>query len=127
MAEEAGNYRDKVFTPLNTLKTFLWQVLSDNGSCKEAVANVLVERIEQGLPANSVNTGPYCKARQRLPLSPIDDAFVATLEHMPNPCMAPIKCLRVHLVQPPHSLTQVRFWNLNQQMVMVIHQAVRVT
>ncbi len=56
IAEEAGNYRDKVYTPLNTLKTFLWQALSDNGSCKEAV-----------------NTGPYCKARQRLPLSLIDN------------------------------------------------------
>jgi hypothetical protein len=42
MAEEAGNYRDKVFTPLNTLKTFLWQVLSDNGSCKEAKAYPLL-------------------------------------------------------------------------------------
>jgi len=78
IAEEGGNYRDKVFTPLNTLKTFLWQVLSENGSCKEAVANVLVERIEQGLPPNSVNTGPYCKARRRLPVSPIVSAVKET-------------------------------------------------
>lgn len=76
--KEAGNYRDKIFSPLNTLNAFLWQVLSDNGSCKEAVANVLVERIEQGLTANSVNTGPYCKARQRLPLPLIDGAVKKT-------------------------------------------------
>ena len=68
LAQAAENYRDKVFSPLETLRAFLWQVLSDNGSCKEAVANVLTQRVRQGQSANSMNTGPYCKARQRLPL-----------------------------------------------------------
>lgn len=78
IAEIAGNYRDKIFSPLDTLRTFLWQVLSDNGSCKEAVANVLLERIRQGQSVNSVSTGPYCKARQRLPLLPIENAVRQT-------------------------------------------------
>ena len=64
----SGNYRDKVFTPLVTLNAFLWQTLSDNGGCKEAVARIFSERLQQQLPPNSFNTGPYCKARQRLSL-----------------------------------------------------------
>lgn len=68
-----GNSRDTVFTPLVTLKAFIFQVLCDDSSCKNAVARVLTERLQNGLPANSVNTGPYCKARQRLPLKPLTD------------------------------------------------------
>jgi hypothetical protein len=49
-------------------------MLSDDGSCKEAVASVLADRLNDGKPANSVNTGPYCKARQRLPLEPLKTA-----------------------------------------------------
>jgi len=70
--------RNRVFSPLTTLKTFLWQVLSDDGSCKEAVASVLAERLSDGMPPNSVNTGPYCKARQRLPLLPLQGAVKDT-------------------------------------------------
>tara|TARA_R110002110_G_scaffold64207_3_gene177627 strand:- start:483 stop:1523 length:1041 start_codon:yes stop_codon:yes gene_type:complete len=50
------------------LNAFLWQTLSDNGSCKEAVARVISGRLQQLLPINSFNTGPYCKARRRLSL-----------------------------------------------------------
>ena len=47
LIELSGNYRDKTFTPLITLNTFLWQTLSDNGGCKEAVARVFSERLQQ--------------------------------------------------------------------------------
>ncbi len=66
--------RDSVFTPLITLKAFIFQVLSADGSCKEAVANVLADRLSDGKSANSFNTGPYCKARRRLPLKQIKTA-----------------------------------------------------
>jgi len=65
---QCGSDRDTVFTPLVTLKAFLWQVLSPSGSCKGAVAHVLTDRLSFDHPANSMNTGPYCKARQRLSL-----------------------------------------------------------
>jgi hypothetical protein len=64
----SGTDRDSVFTPLVTLNAFLWQTLSDNGGCKEAVAHIFAGRLEQQPSLNSVNTGPYCKARQRLSL-----------------------------------------------------------
>ena len=63
---QSGNVRSTVFTPLLTLKAFIFQVLSPTGSCKEAVAHILMARINFDLPANSMNTGAYCKARLRL-------------------------------------------------------------
>jgi hypothetical protein len=63
-----GTYRDGVFTPLVTLNAFLWQTLSDNSGCKEALAHIFAGRLEQQQSLSSVNTGPYCKARQRLSL-----------------------------------------------------------
>jgi hypothetical protein len=70
--------RTSVFSPLITLKAFIFQVLSDDSSCKLAVAGVLVDRLSHGQSANSINTGPYCKARQRLPLTQMVQAAVTT-------------------------------------------------
>jgi len=62
-------------------------VLSDDGSCKQAVASVLVDRIVDGQSANTVNTGPYCKARQRLPLKQLTEAATTSgmLLHQQTP------------------------------------------
>ena len=70
--------RTSVFSPLITLQAFIFQVLSDDSSCKLAVAGVLVDRVSQGQSANSINTGPYCKARQRLPLTQMSQAMATT-------------------------------------------------
>jgi hypothetical protein len=53
-------------------------VLGDDGSCQQAVAGVLADRVSAGKAANSVNTGPYCKARQRLPLEQMKAAATNT-------------------------------------------------
>ena len=42
------------------------------------MAGVLVDRVSQGQSANSINTGPYCKARQRLPLTQMSQAVATT-------------------------------------------------
>lgn len=67
---EGVKFRVCLFTPLVTLWTFLTQVLSPDGSCANAVAKLLAllsasaaEDDDPSLP----ETGPYCKARQRLP------------------------------------------------------------
>jgi hypothetical protein len=67
VVEEVGNTADRIFTPLVTLCTFLGQILSDDHSCRAAVARLLAWRTAQGLPPCSADTGGYCKARQRLP------------------------------------------------------------
>lgn len=68
MTEEVGRYRKRIYAPLTTLSLFLGQALSPDGACQDAVARCLSERTARGLSGCSLNTGPYCKARQRLPL-----------------------------------------------------------
>lgn len=68
VAEEAGRFRDRIYTPLNTLALFIEQVLSADHSCLDAVARGLSARVALGQAACSLNSGPYCKARARLPL-----------------------------------------------------------
>jgi hypothetical protein len=67
LAREAGKTRDRVFTPLVTLAVFLAQVFSDDHSCRAAVARLKAYLTARGLPACSLATGGYCKARRRLP------------------------------------------------------------
>ena len=61
-------FRERVFTPVATLWTFLSQVLSPDHSCRDAVGRLLAWRTSQGLPPCSTDTSSYCEARQRLPL-----------------------------------------------------------
>ena len=75
---QSGNTRSTIFTPLVTLRAFLFQVLSSTGSCKEAVAHILLERISLDYHANSMSTGPYCKARLRLKLSHLKEAVISS-------------------------------------------------
>jgi len=67
-----------MFTPLVTLKAFIFQVLSTDGSCRQAVSHVLAERLLQGQSANSINTGAYCNARKRLPLGSLKEAVASS-------------------------------------------------
>ena len=65
---EGHCFRQCLFTPLVTLWTFLLQVLSPDGSCRDAVSKLLAFLAGQGQgSALEPDTGPYCKARQRLP------------------------------------------------------------
>jgi hypothetical protein len=49
--------RERLFTPLVILQAFIFQVLSADDSCRQAVSHVLAERLLQGQSANSINTG----------------------------------------------------------------------
>ena len=69
LEEEGANWREITFTPLLTLWAFLSQVISADGSCRAAVARVLAWLVSRGEDPCQAGTGPYCKARQRLPLS----------------------------------------------------------
>jgi len=67
--EETGGYRERIYNPFTTLMLFIEQVLGSDHSCQDAVARGLSARVALGQPPCSLNTGPYCKARRRLPLS----------------------------------------------------------
>ena len=71
LREEGVRYRDRIFSPLVTLWTFLTQVLSLDHCCRKAVACLIADRTARGLEACSAESGSYCKARQRLPLGVI--------------------------------------------------------
>jgi hypothetical protein len=64
--EYGVTYRDRVFDPVTTIWGFLSQVLSEDHSCRDAVARIIAHRAANGLPACSPNTASYCNARGRL-------------------------------------------------------------
>ena len=59
-------HRERLFPPTETLSMFLAQVLSPDGSCRQAVDDAAVKRLVASLPACSTNTASYCAARARL-------------------------------------------------------------
>ena len=65
--EHDVRYRDRVYNPATTLWGFLSQVLSDDHSCRDAVARIIAHRAASGLETCSPSTASYCNARSRLP------------------------------------------------------------
>src|SRR2546428_112171 len=59
--------RERFFPPYVTLWTFLLQILSPDGSCRDAVTRLRAFQVAQREQPCSPNTGSYCKARGRLP------------------------------------------------------------
>jgi hypothetical protein len=70
--EEAGNRRERVYGPLQTLMLFIEQVLGADQSCQDAVARGVSQRVALGQSPCSLNNGPYCKARARLALNLVE-------------------------------------------------------
>ena len=67
------DFRSRLYTPFVTLVLFIRQVLSPDKSCKNSVANFLASvSTEDNDNIPSSNTGPYCKARQKLPTETIE-------------------------------------------------------
>lgn len=60
-------FRQRLYTPLVTIWTFLYQVLASDQSCRAAVARLLAFLCLGGDGFRNAKTDPYCKARQRLP------------------------------------------------------------
>jgi hypothetical protein len=61
-------WRDRFWTPLRTIATFLLQVLHAGCSCREAVALALGREAVADTPLPSDDPSAYCQARKRLPL-----------------------------------------------------------
>ena len=66
--------------PLTTLGLFIEQSLSADGACQDAVARHLSARSARDESRCSLNTEPYCRARQRLPTSLIEQLRVTVGE-----------------------------------------------
>jgi hypothetical protein len=66
-------WRDRFWTPLRTIWTFLLQVLDAGSSCRDAVAKTLVDCVVAGRgAAASPDPSAYCQARGRLPLGVLE-------------------------------------------------------
>ncbi len=51
---------DRIYSPLVTLWVFLGQVLSQDHSCRAAVARLIAHRVSRGRRPCSAETGAYC-------------------------------------------------------------------
>ena len=58
---------DRIYPPLVTPWVFLGQVLSQDRSCRAAVARLIAHRVSRGQSSCAAETGAYCQARKRLP------------------------------------------------------------
>ena len=81
-------FRDCRYTPLVTLWTFLCQVLCPDQSCRAAVAHLLAFLAARGDPCASADTGPYCKARERVPEALVADLARETAAKLQARCPA---------------------------------------
>ncbi len=61
-------HRERLYPPTVTLSMFMKQPLSTDRSCQRAVNAWAAQRTAEGLSVQSIRTGGYCRARQRLPL-----------------------------------------------------------
>ena len=69
MSELVAPHRERIYPPLDTLRLFVGQVLSSDRACQDVVGRRLSERVAQGQSVSALNTGVYCDARQRLPIT----------------------------------------------------------
>ncbi len=67
LAKLGVHVRRCTFEPLVTFYAFLAQVLSVDASCRQATSMLLAWQGLSGKEDGSVDTGPYCKARAKLP------------------------------------------------------------
>ena len=75
---QAGEYRERLYPPTQTLAMFMAQVLNEDRSCQRSVANLANSRLRIGLSACSSATSSYCDARQRLSLTAINTLLRTT-------------------------------------------------
>jgi len=61
-------HRERLYPPTVTLSMFMRQALEEDRSCQRAVNGWAAQRAGEGLRVQSIRTGGYCQARQRLPV-----------------------------------------------------------
>jgi hypothetical protein len=66
LEDEEMSYRNRLYTPMITLWTWLCQVIDKDKSCKNAVSRITSYLAACGETPPSTDTGAYCKARKRL-------------------------------------------------------------
>jgi hypothetical protein len=75
-------HRERLFPPTKTLSMFVAQGLSEDGSCQDVVNQAAVDQLLAGVAHGSTATGGYCRARARLPITPIQQLTRATAQRV---------------------------------------------
>ena len=102
MTQQGIAGRNRRFPPYLTLWTFLLQVLSPNGSCREALSRLPLWMIAKGQTPCSPHTGSYCKARQRLPEGVVCKVFIF-------PCLQRLFSIEIRIHGPKHLFACILF------------------
>lgn len=74
------NRRKRIYTVFDIFWLFLYQVLSPQGSCQNAVLKAFSSRVFKRKKRPSLHTGSYCKARIKLPLKKIREILSSLIE-----------------------------------------------
>jgi hypothetical protein len=69
LKEEGGWWKAVLYTPWVSFWAFFWQRLSADRCCRAALKRLAAWMALRGRKLNDQDTGPYCKARARLPES----------------------------------------------------------
>ena len=78
-------YRERIYTPMQTLAMFLSQALNEDRSCSKAVNDFTIQnKYQKNTRSISPNTGAYCLARQKLPLLLLNQLAVKIGEIIAN-------------------------------------------
>ncbi|KAA0446271.1 MAG: IS4 family transposase [Candidatus Thioglobus sp.] len=69
--ENQSTIRNRKYPACTTLSIFMKQVANENKSCRSALIGHASDQVALGKEVNETTTGPYCRARQRLPESAV--------------------------------------------------------
>lgn len=69
LRDEGATWKPILYTPWLTFWAFFWQSLSPDHSCRAALKRIAAWMGRRGQTIDTDDTGPYCKARARLPES----------------------------------------------------------
>src|SRR6266446_4168281 len=76
-----GRLASAFWTPALTLWTFLRQVLSADGSCRQAVCHTVLA-FALSRPVEAFDTAAYCRARAKLPTALLQDLALDVGHHL---------------------------------------------
>ena len=82
-----GQHRERLYDPGRTFWLFLWQVLTGNISCSEAVLALLAGLALGDAGRVSENTAAYCKARGRLEDAALEEAMRGIAGDLESRCV----------------------------------------
>jgi hypothetical protein len=116
-ATSGAGSRERLFSRRTTFWTFMAQVLTPDGSCREALRKLQAWQAAEGLAIAGASTSAYCQARQRLELDTLRDVHHSVVEQRhranagaPLTFGRPVKLVDGTGVSMPDTLDNQKVW-----------------